>query len=270
MFMTTLGVAVATCALAGAPAPGHGIYSEIISGVPLQNGNLLVPKPFPDNRTTTTTYTNSGRLWVPYTAHEKILSSLAPGGGPATIGAPLHAGHLTDGRGAYTGHGAIVAEPIAPGDMVIFVRPQSEPWPDIAITPTQEINGETIDLITRRHPWLRRSPERTQNVIDELRDAQRRFLRQQGYVAGVRTHINPLALRHNSAGERPEAGGEIEPSATIRLRPVKPAPDKETRTSLPSADEIGRVSLPGDTTTRPQITVVRQESESAPGAGEQG
>jgi hypothetical protein len=269
MFMTTLGVAVATCALAGAPAPGHGIYSEVLSGIPLQNGNLLVAKPYPDNRTSTTTYTNSGRLWVPYTAQEKILSSLAPGGGPATIGAPLHAGHLTNGLGHYSGHGAVVAEPIAPGDVVIFIRPQSEPWPDIAITPNQEINEATIDAITRRHPWLKRSPERTRDMIEELRAAQRRYLRQQGYVAGVRTHVNPLALRRHAPGEKSTTSGEVEPSATIRLRPVTPAPEKELRTSVPLEDSTVRVSLPGGATPRPQITVVRQESEPAPGAGEQ-
>ncbi len=263
MIITTLGAAVASCALAGAPAPGHGIYSEITSGVPLTNGNLRAPKPYPDNRTSTTTYTNGGRLWTPYTAQEKILSSLQPGGGPATIGAPLYPGHDVGT------HPVIAGGTILGGDAVIFVRPQSEPWPDIAISPYQTINEDTIDLITRRRPWLVRSPERTENLIDELRAAQRRFLRQYGYVASVRTHVNPLALRH---GAEDRDDGSVEPSATIRLRPARPnAPKPELRTSLPGNDGVvTRVSVLGQRDAMPQITVVRQETEPESGAGDQG
>lgn len=270
MLMTTLGIAVATCALAGAPAPGHGIYSDITSGVPLTNGNLLVPNPHPYTRTRTTTYTNGGRLWTPYTAEEKILSSIHPGGGGATVGAPLYAGQAgAGGAGGQSGL-AVVGAPLDEGDLVIFVRPESEPWPDVAISPYQTIDERTLESIFRRRPWLQRSPERSQNLIHELRTAQRRYLKQQGYVAKVRTHINPLALRRGGAGEKSSQSGGVEPSATIRLTPVKPAPEKELRTSVPNDASVVRVSLPGSETTRPQITVVRQETEPESGAGEQG
>ena len=263
LITTTLGAALASCAIAGAPAPGcnalvacqiplgptpgHEIYSEMLQGAPTNNGNILYPRPYPYNRTDTTTFTNSGRLWVPSTAQQKIFNELYPGDGPASYGAGLDQ-----------------------GDMAFFVRPDSEPWPDVLLSPWQNINEATIDEMIRRQPWLKRSPSRTQAMITELRQAQNEFLRQQGLVTKVRTHVNAKALERPAA-EPGKTTGEVEPSGVIRITPAKPGPNPNTlRTSLPSNDTVTRVSLPGDAVPEARITVVRQETEPEAVAGDQG
>ena len=243
MITSTLAAAVAAGALGAGPyhPPGHGIISDITSGVPLTNGNILHPLPYPYNRTRTTTFTHGGRLWAPANSTQRILSSLYPGRGPAASGAGLDEGNL-----------------------VFFVRPltpelDTNLFPDVALSPWQTINEDTFNDIIRRRPWLKRSPERTGDLIEELRAAQREFMRQQGLVAGVRTHVNARSLA-NEQGEK--RSGDVEPSAIIRRRNVAPNPST-LRTSLPG-DPTTRVSLPGkpEPEPTPRITVVRGEAET--------
>lgn len=260
LITTTLGAALASCAIAGAPqcyppptcqiplgpASGHEIYSELLQGVPTNNGDILYPLNYPYSRPDTATYTNSGRLWVPSSPQDRILNGLFPGRGPASLGAGLNEGNTA-----------------------IWIRPNSEPWPDVLVSPWQTINQDTIMQMIRRQPWLQRSPSRTDAMITELRQAQNEFLRQQGLIQHVRTHVNPAVL--NQSAPEPKKGGEVKPSGIIRIRPANPGPNPNTlRTSLPSDDGITRISLPsGVTTHEPRITVVRQETTPAP-AGDEG
>lgn len=240
MVTTMLGAAVVAAALSGAPSPGHGIYSDLVTGVPLTNGNLLNTQPYPPYaRPKTVTYTNGGRLWAPATAADKIYSSLYPGGGPATVGADLG---LADAR--------------------FFVRPNSEPFPDVILSPWQQIDQTTFDDLTRRRPWLRRSPSRTDGLIMELRAAQNEWLRQTGYINHVRTHVNARSLDNDASGAESNIGS-AEPSAVIKLKPAKPAPTPEQlRTSVPDDNPITRISMPGQD-NEPRITVVRKADEDA-------
>jgi hypothetical protein len=235
------------CQIPYGPSPGHEIYSEMLQGAPNDNGDILVPLNYPYHRTDTRTYTNSGRLWVPSTAQEKILSQLYPGRGPTSVGAGL-----------------------GQGNDAFFVRPSSEPWPDVLLSPYQVINQDTIAEAIRRQPWLQRSPSRTDAMITELRQAQNELLRQQGLIAHVRSHVNPHALTKGAA--EPKQSGDVKPSGVIRVRPANPAPNPNTlRTSLPADDQITRISLPDDTTApEPRITVVRQETEPETASADQG
>lgn len=96
-----------------------------------------------------------------------------------------------------------------------------EAVPYMAISPWEPITDRTIDELRRNYPWIRR----TGSIRQDLILAQNQYLRERGYVGGVRGFTNQSAQSDQddrtdhqvfSAGAQEEPASEAEPQLIIR------------------------------------------------------
>ena len=205
MVSTCLAAMIAATGLSVTPMPGYDFDSRTITTSQKNNLPLLNLRPYPARRVSSPNRPEIGRLFVQRTPGEKLAESVLPGLGPQSFGAPVEM-----------------------ADMLIFAQTQY-PLPNVALSPWQDITPETFTDMRRTRPWL--SFQDGPQILDDLKNAQQLWLRQNGYVRVVRTHINQAALR-GVEGEAPISGDAAPmPSGVIRLRPTQeaPSPDRAER-----------------------------------------
>lgn len=202
MVTGTLAALVAAAGLGVGPQPGFDFDSRTIFATPHNNLPLLNLQPYPARRVSSPDRPELGRVWVSRTPGEKIAESVFPGPGPQALGADADLSNL-----------------------LIYAR-TTYPLPDVAISPWQKIDDRTFDDIRRLRPWI--SNQRRGQIVGELREAQQRWLRQNGYVRTVRTHVNAAAAR-GVEGEASAGAGSVAPvpSGVIRVRPVEEKPTEQ-------------------------------------------
>jgi hypothetical protein len=209
MLTGTLAALVAAAGLGVGPVPGHDFDSRVIFATPKHNLPLLNLPPYPARRVSSPDRPELGRVWVSRTPGEKIAESIFPGPGPQSLG----------------------AEPGLAGAL-IYAQTRT-PLPAVALSPWQTIDDATFDDIRRLRPWIKN--ERRGEVLADLREAQQAWLRQNGYVRTVRTHVN-ADLHRGVEAEGADAGtdGMPVPSGVIRVRPVEePAEDQRADRPVP-------------------------------------
>ena len=213
------------------PSRSEGLFSnrEYVPLADPRAEHLLNPAPYPTNRTDDPARLELGRLWVsrhpvgnrtPLSEDTRVLN-----GGPANYGAPPEA-----------------------IDTVIYVKSARRGIPVIAISPWQNLDANLTDEIRRDNPWLG-SALRGRTLLKELKQSQRRWLDEQGYILHVRTHVNPRRIY--GAGARPVS--DIEPRGILRVRP---APRPDNKLHVQAGDEM-RFSMPTYTQAPKPIQVVR-------------
>lgn len=165
-------------------------------------GLLITPAPYPDGRVDSPDRSENGRLW----------SSRSP------IGNRSPMNELTRGLPGAASYGA----PAEALDEVVWVQP-SRVTTVIAISPWQEVDANTLRQVQRHEKNLGRTtgnPESAQ-LLSELRRAQHEWLREQGYILKVRTHINPAVTE--SDAEPAVQPTSVKPRGIIRVVPNPPA-----------------------------------------------
>ena len=206
MVTGTLAALVAAAGLGVGPQPGFDFDSQTIFATPHNNLPLLNLRPYPARRVSSPDRPELGRVWVSRTPGEKIAESVFPGPGPQSLGADVDLSNL-----------------------LIYAR-TTYPLPDVAISPWQKIDDTTFDDIRRRRPYI--SNQERDSILGDLREAQQKWLRQNGYVRTVRTHVNAAAAR-GVEGEASAGAGSVAPvpSGVIRVRPAeeKPADQRADR-----------------------------------------
>ncbi len=190
------------------PSRSEGLRTtrEFLPGADPDNGLLLTPTPFPDNRTDSVDRPENGRLWVPRTpvGNRTPIRELPRGfPGPASFGAP--------------------ADLL---DEVIFVKPRVGRSPVVAISPWDEVSSSITDQLEDQRPYLGRvrTNLRSAAILRDLQEAQNQWLEERGYILNVRTHKHPGVIQ--SQGERAQRPEEIEPRAVIRVHPPEPGADE--------------------------------------------
>lgn len=197
---------------------------------------LLTPAPWPDNRTDSPDRVQNGRLWHPrvQVGTRSPLAELPRGEpGAASFGAPPEA-----------------------NDEVIFVR-SSLRLPIVAISPFTDLDERTTDEIERNVPMIGRTQTRFRSpqILHELREAQHQWLREQGYILRVRTHVNPATLApapvsEQAPAEEAEGMGEGEPQSSgpeakpepravirVRERSTEPPAEPMANAQTPARDQ---------------------------------
>ena len=106
---------------------------------------------------------------------------------------------------------------------------------------------------------------RSRRLIAELKAAQRIWLKEQGYILKVRTHVNSERL--GGADMYPAAGGATpiaptEPRGVIRVRPKENDSERRAETPVISVPTV-RVSVPENSRPEP-VVVVRTQRADAP------
>lgn len=230
------------------PSRSEGLRTnrQFVPGADPRDDGLISPEPYPVTRTDDPRRPQLGRVW---------FGRLPIGSRTPTAELPL---------GGFPGPGGYGAPPDAAHD-VIFVQ-TSLPLPVIAISPWTTLDSQITDQIERDIPYIRRTRTdlRSARILQELREAQHQWLREQGYILNVRTHINPLPTV--TEDEQDGARAEPEPSAIIRVRPA-PKPVGELRAEAgepaPGAGERRIVVI------SPVKTATEEEAAAAAnGAGE--
>lgn len=216
---------------------------HFLPGADPDNGNLLTPAPWPDNRTDSIDRPERGRLWVPRIpigTRTPLAEIARRNPGAANFGAPVEA-----------------------LEEVIFVQPDVPRSPVIAISPWEDVTARITDQLEDQVPYLgrERTDLRAPSILHELILAQNQWLEQQGYILNVRTHKNPNVIF--SRGERAENAEEIQPRAVIRVHPPEPGADKARKQA--DASEPTRSSLPAP---RAPIVVVRNAEDAEQASAE--
>ena len=177
-------------------------------------GLLLNPAPYPNNRTDDVDRFENGRVWV-----SRSPVGSRPPIGELTRGTP---GPAFYGVGA-EGH-----------DEVIFVA-TSDVRSYIAISPYQQIDERTLAEIRRFEPNLSRTSDSAEarRLLNELRAGQNQWLKEQGLIQRVRTHVSADPAASDGAATAAQPGQEITPRAVIRVQPLKP-------------DATGKVAVAGE------------------------
>lgn len=212
------------------PSRSEGMFSnrEFVPGAD-PRADLLNPAPYPNSRTDSPARAENGRLWIsrhpignrtPLSEDTRVLN-----GGPANFGAPPEA-----------------------LDTVIYVKSARRGIPIVGISPWQNLDANLTDEIRRDNPWLG-SEIRGRTLLRELKQSQRRWLDEQGYILHVRTHVSPRRIY--GAASRPVS--DIEPRGILRVRP---APRPEHKQRAQAGDEM-RISLPTYMQASKPIRVVR-------------
>ena len=197
---------VAAAGIGVGPLPGHDFDSRVIFATPKHNLPLLNLPPYPARRVSSPSRPEIGRLWHERTPGEKIAESVFPGPGPQELGA---------------------APDLA--DALIFAQTRY-PLPPVALSPWQDITDATFDDIRRLRPWIKN--ERRDQILGDLREAQQIWLRQNGYVRTVRTHINRFPVE--TGADAAPAEGAPGPAGIIRIRPESETPaDLRTERAVP-------------------------------------
>lgn len=97
----------------------------------------------------------------------------------------------------WSGNRDLAGAPPGSINQLIYVQP-SENIPPIAISPFQSIDEDTRERLLRTRPWLRR----TDKIVNELRQAQSQWLREQGLAYTPRTVVNTDARLQAEAERR--------------------------------------------------------------------
>jgi len=224
------------------PSRSEGMFTsrQYVPNADPRPDNLLNPAPYPSNRADDPIRAEIGRLWetrVPVGNRTPLREITRVQPGPGSFGAPADA--LDD---------------------VIFVKSSERGVPVIAISPWTRLTEDNVDRIREDLPFLG-SDLRGRKILADLRHAQRQWLKEQGYVAHVRTHVSPSRIY--GPGVRPAS--EIKPHGILRIRPT-PTDDSRKHVEVsPIVDPMTTV-VSTDAVRRAPIVVVRQ-SESA-GAAE--
>lgn len=185
------------------PSRSEGLRSRrsyIPAGDP-RPGLLITPAPFPTNRTDSPDRPEIGRVWearAPIGNRTPIRETVWGHPGPASFGAPADAVHE-----------------------VIWVQP-AEIDAVVAVSPWQRIDDHTLRQILRQEKNLGRTRfnPSSARLLNELRQAQDQWLREQGYIRTVRTHVSPHA---DGAGEAPAVRPTaVQPRGVIRVVPNNP------------------------------------------------
>jgi len=209
MITTALAAMVAATTISATPVPGYDFDSRTIFTSQKNNLPLLNLRPYPARRVSSPDRPEIGRQFVGRTPGEKIAESILPGPGPQAFGAPVEL-----------------------ADMLIFAQTQY-PLPNVALSPWQDITPSTFTDMRRTRPWL--SFQDGPQILDDLYNAQQLWLRQNGYIRVVRTHMNQAAAQGVEREASHTGAAEPVPSGIIRIRPSEeaPAPDRADR-AVPS------------------------------------
>lgn len=213
LFTCLVVTAAPSIALAGAPVQTYsrsanisrseGLFTtrQFVPAADFREGRLRGPIPHPVNRTDDPRRLENGRLWV----------SRSPIGSRSIIE------ELPYGFPGAAGFGA----PFGANEEVIFVRSDTG-LPDIAINPFDTIDDSTFDTIERQIPFIGSTRTKTalvkDEILSELREAKNQWLREQGYIQKVRTHVNPIVIHGRPDGAGVRDASTIEPRAIIRKR----------------------------------------------------
>jgi len=207
-----------------------------------REGRLLNAVPYPMNRTDDPRREQLGRLWHPRTpvGSRSIINEL-PQGFPGAAGYGATSGQNED---------------------VIFVRSETG-LPNIAISPFDTIDDFTFQTIEEQIPFIGRTRTMTKlrkdEVLTELREAKNQWLREQGYIQKVRTHVNAATLVRDRDPIVRDAS-TIEPRAIIRKHEPGEVTAQAGNERTGAMGEITRISSP--LPTRRPIVVVRRNSDA--------
>jgi hypothetical protein len=181
----------------------EGLFTtrQYVPAADFREGRLRGPIPYPVNRTDDPRRVENGRLWV----------SRSPVGSRSIIE------ELPYGFPGAAGYGA----PFGANEEVIFVRSETG-LPEIAISPFDTIDDSTFETIERQIPFIGSTRTKTSlvkdEILSELREAQNQWLREQGYIQKVRTHVNPMVIHGTPDVAEARDASTIEPRAIIRKR----------------------------------------------------
>ncbi len=140
-------------------------------------------------------------------------------------------------------------------DALAFVRTE-EPLPPLAISPFEPVDEVLVDELQRRRPWIRRGS----SILEDLRAGRRQWLRENGYILSVRTHVNeraraeaePAPIRLELPAGEPEAAAprtdveerpdpQLRPGSIVRVRVVEsPAAETPSEERNPGASSSDR------------------------------
>jgi hypothetical protein len=116
----------------------------------------------------------------------------------------------------------------------------ASPWDEDLLIDVR-VNHTTVVI----SPWN----EINNGGLDYLERARNLWLRENGYVLGVRTFVNPLYQQEDEATA--SAVSNPAPSATIRRNRIPAGPSKMQVHRPISGQPIARISKPGDVTITP-------------------
>ncbi|GAB4514788.1 MAG: hypothetical protein Tsb0013_19210 [Phycisphaerales bacterium] len=105
---------------------------------------------------------------------------------------------------------------------LIAVRTR-EPLPTLLVSPFEDINERTRDELRRQFPYVRR----VDTVTDDLRRAQRQYLREQGLILNVRTFRGTPASGVTSNRPTPRV---LEPGEEVNATATRVLPREDTTT----------------------------------------
>lgn len=203
---------------------------------------LVTRPPYPANRVTQGIRRDSGLLWYstsPIGTRTPINSDTLVFPGPAYYGAPADAS--TD---------------------LVLIRTR-EPMPLVAISPYTRFGQVDVDLLKRQMPWIRRTP----TIERDIQRAQHLWLRENGLILGVRTHVNPATLARGAGAPAEESpskpASSVEPRGVIRVQPVDPAALPPRQADAAGSVRTFRISTPATSTPRAPIIVVRPAGTQA-------
>jgi hypothetical protein len=227
---------IAATGLSVTPMPGYDFDSRTIITSQKNNLPLLNLRPYPARRVSSPARPEIGVQFVQRTPGEKIAESVLPGPGPQSFGAPVEL-----------------------ADMLIFAQTRY-PLPTVALSPWQDITPDTFTDMRRTRPWL--SFQDGPQILDDLKNAQHQWLRQNGYIGVVRTHVNQAAFR-GVEGEAPIPGEAAPmPSGVIRLRPTQEAPgadraERPVPTVMPMIPNIAEYLADRATPSAPEVAAAQ-------------
>ena len=173
-----------------------------------------------------------------WSAYNDLLLTPAPHAGN-TVDSPDRAenGRVWAGRaiGAqqtiHAPGAASYGAPISEEDALIFVR----------------VNNVSVAI----NPWDRIET----HGLAHLELARTVWLRENGYILGVRTFINSRFVRDDEAGAT--AASQPLPRATIRRQTMPAKPDKMQVVRPVSGQPIARISKPGEVVHAPQTEIAK-------------
>jgi hypothetical protein len=209
---------------------------------PDRNFLLVTRPPYPPGRTARTVTRDSGLLWYstsPIGTRTPINSDTLAFPGPSFFGAPADAS--TD---------------------LIMVRTR-EPLPLVAISPFTQFEQVDLNLLKREMPWIRRTP----TIQRDIQRAQHIWLRENGMILGVRTHVHPSTFASAQAPVEDAASSpaaDIQPRGVIKVHPVDPEKAPLKQAEAISTPPVVRVSMPDNAAPRGPITVLTPEPAKEP------
>lgn len=213
------------------PSRNEGLQSGrgFVPAADPRGGRLITPEPFPARRIDDVDRMENGRLWFarsPIGNRTPVRELVRGEPGPGSVGA---AGNRLDD--------------------LIFVQTDAR-LPVVAISPWVRDDDRTFKQIERQVPFVLEGQAGTFRLVatrnregeikQELKAARNQWLREQGYIAKVRTHVNPaliagLDASHSAQGQARPAASEIQPRAVIRVVP-QPQGTPDIRAQAPAAE----------------------------------